>query len=441
MEALFTSLLGGEALRRSIRDLIGEAAAAAHSGRVDIHIMTFSFTDAEIADALADAALRHPSLTVRILADWSQRIRARGQQVADLAARNIPNLIVRYSNDQPYVWDASAGHMRWSYHASRGLLHHKVLIVLIDGRPWRLLCGSFNWTATAARSYENLLIVPSDEPGSREIIGRMELEFEALWSDGGATLSPSEAELHYQAILDAYRRDPSLHPAQIAGLGQGQGDMLKTLEPGLYPPAGAGTGAEHAITISSPDARTAIAFSARARQGGRREGGHAEHNRAQRLCVRRKSGRVALAPLTITALALDVISRAAPGDTLKVAMYGLSPRIPEYGALLDAAGRGVRLQVLLDRGTGGSMAARLADRQRGGALPIEIRTAGRMMHQKYIVNARTGEVVTGTANMSTDASARHLEHRIRISGWPALAGQFCADFDLIWSRLSRLRAA
>src|SRR5580658_3351769 len=212
MEALFTSLDGGDALRRRILELIDEASALAVSHRIDLHVMTFAFTDQGIGNALADAAIQRPLLRIRILADWSQRIRARGQQVGRLAALNLPNLQVRYSNDQPYVWDATVGHMRWSYHASHGLLHHKTLGVLVNGRPWRLICGSFNWTATAVRSYENLLVLTSEHPESRLLMARMELEFEALWSDGRATLSPQEAHQHYRAIVDEFSRDPTTPP-------------------------------------------------------------------------------------------------------------------------------------------------------------------------------------------------------------------------------------
>jgi hypothetical protein len=86
--------------------------------------------------------------------------------------------------------------------------------------------------------------------------------------------------------------------------------------------------------------------------------------------------------------------------------------------------------------TGLEVAARLADAQRREALPIEVRTVGRMMHQKYLVNTQTGALPTGTANMSTDAAGRHVEHRIRISGCARLAEQYLADFDAIWFRLS-----
>jgi phosphatidylserine/phosphatidylglycerophosphate/cardiolipin synthase-like enzyme len=59
-----------------------------------------------------------------------------------------------------------------------------------------------------------------------------------------------------------------------------------------------------------------------------------------------------------------------------------------------------------------------------------------MMHQKYVVNVDTAVVLTGTANMSTDASTRHSEHRIRVSANPGLADQFIADFETIWTRVT-----
>jgi phosphatidylserine/phosphatidylglycerophosphate/cardiolipin synthase-like enzyme len=433
MEALFSSLAGGDSLRGRILDLISEAATLPASDRVEIHIMTFAFTDAEIADALAAAAARRRSITIRILADWSQRTWSRGQQVGRLAALSLPNLQVRYTNDQPYVWDPAAAHMRWSYHASHGLLHHKTLTVLVDGRPWRLICGSFNWTANAARSYENLVIFTADRPESHKLISRIELEFEALWSDASATLSPSDAHVHYLAILEEYLGNPTLQPASIVGLTAGQEELLQALDPNCYP-SKCGT-RSLSWPLCGSDISVEIAFSSGPKKRARGRGGHAESNRAQRLFLCGSSGRTRCVPLTITTLALDTIVHAAPGDTLKIAMYGLSPRVPEYGALLNAARCGVRLQILLDRGTGSEVAARLAEAQRREALPIEVRTVGRMMHQKYLVNTRTGAVLTGTANMSTDAAGRHFEHRFRVRGYPQLAEQFIADFDAIWFRL------
>jgi phosphatidylserine/phosphatidylglycerophosphate/cardiolipin synthase-like enzyme len=437
MRPLFTSLHGGGALRQSLLDLVEEVSSIPAAQRVDLHIMTFAFTDEAIAEALLLAADRRPSLTIRLLADWSQRNRVRGQQAGRLAALRLPNLRVRYSLDQPYVWDAEAGHMRWSYHDSRGLLHHKTLTLLVDGRPWKLACGSFNWTATAARSYENLLVMAADDAGSRALISRMEYEFEALWSDGRSTCSPEESDRHYQAILACYRRDPRIPPSQVPGLEEGAGDQLDALEPdclGLREVREPWMGEKNVTSLS--DANVAIAFSFHRWSRSPVRAGCAVVNQEQRMTLATPAGNLRLVPVTITHLALDTIFQTKPGDTIQLAMYGLSPRVPEYGALLDAARRGVRLQILLDRVAGGDAAIRLSTARDAHGLPIEVRTAGRMMHQKYLIHRETGTVVTGTANMSTDASTRHWEHRIRIGGCPRIAAQYSADFDEIWSRLA-----
>lgn len=432
MDVLFTSLRGGDTIRQRLLDLVEEASVSAASHRVDLHVMAFAFTDEAVADALLHAAMRHPSLTIRVLADWSQRVRVRGQQVGRLAALPQPNLRVRYSLDQPYVWDAAAGHMRWSYHASRGLLHHKTLAVLIDGRPWKLACGSFNWTSNAANSYENLLLITDDDPGSLMLMSRVELEFESLWSDGRSSLSLEEAHRHYQTILDTYRREPATPPRDVAGLAEGAGEPLLALGHEYLALEKSILGREYGTGQKNTD--VTIAFSSRP-FGPRNQAGCAPANQKQRMILRTPTGRMRLVPVTIANLALDAIFQTKTGDTLQLAMYGLSHRIPEYGALLDAARRGVYLQILLNRVSGQETAMRLKVCRDEENLPIEVRTVGRMMHHKYMVHCETGTIVTGTANMSTDASSRHWEHRIRICGAKELATQYSEDFQQIWSRV------
>ena len=417
MEALFTSIDGGGEIRRKLLDLLEEASTLAASHRVDVHVMAFSFTDDAIAEALLRTAQLRPRLTVRLLADWAQRTLERGQQAGRLAEAGLPNLRIRYTLDQPYVWDAEAGHMRWSYHASLGLLHHKTLGVLVDGKPWKLACGSFNWTANAANSYENLLVLGAGDPESRMVASRIELEFEALWSDGTVSLSGGEARAHYQAILDCYRRGPEIAPSKVAGFNGGLGEQIEEL-----------------AADSMEAANAEIAFSSRQRGGARREAGFAPRNRERRMVVCSAAGTKRLAPVSIMNLALNAIFQTKQDELVEIALYGLSPRVAEYGALLDAARRGARLRILLNRESGRDTAARLAAFREQG-LPIEIRTVGRMMHQKYLVWPDKGMVVTGTANFSTDASARHWEHRLRISGNAPLAGQYSADFREIWSRV------
>ena len=442
MEALFTSLAGGGAIRERLLELVDRAAMLAATRRVELHAMIFSFTDEVLADALIAAAARGSGLTIRIIADWSQRVRARGQQAGRLADCGLANLRLRYTKDQPYIWDPAVAHMRWSYRASRGLLHHKTLGLTVDGRPWQLICGSFNWTANAAQSYDNLLVVSADDAGSAALMTRMELEFAALWTDRRMTLSPGEAHRHYQAILGEYQRDPTLLPAAVTGLSgdpdePDDGEATRLPLPCLAggPPADPAGAVPVGSAADASVRRVAIAFNAR-QTAGRSRRGHADANHAQRLQPSRPMVRAKIVPLTITNLALDVILAAAPAATLSIAMYGLSARVPEFGALLDAARRGVRLRFLLDAAVGAAIASRLAAVGQSENLPIEIRTAGRMMHQKYIIDPAAETVLTGTANLTTDASSRHFEHRILVARDARLTEQFLADFETIWSRLS-----
>jgi hypothetical protein len=345
---------------------------------------------------------------------------------------------VRYKSDQPYVWDVAANQKRWSYRASRGLLHHKTLGVLVDGRPFKLVSGSFNWTANATRSYENLLVIDGDGAEEAELMRRVELEFEALWSDGRVSLSPGEALLHYQAIMDTYRCHPTMDPLEVNGLEQGAGEPLQILNADHTDTRSKDTGAALDPTISNPQGtQMFIAFSSRGVHEDTSANGYAEANRAQRFWLRKPSGKCKRVPVTLTTLALDLISRSRPSDTLKVAMYGLSSRVPEYGALLDAARRGVRLLILLDRAISVPVSAALLAASIVECLPIQVRLGSRMMHQKYVVHPESGTVLTGTANMTTDASFRHSEQRILLRGCPAIAEKFAADFDTIWSRLGQ----
>lgn len=437
MQAYFSSLVGGDQLREHVLETLREALVAGLTKPIDVHIMTFSFTDERIATFLEAMAIDHPNVTIRLIADWGQGSRVAGRRVHHLARLRLPNLVVRYKRDQPYRWDADRGRLRWSYRASRGLLHHKTLGIRIDGAMWRLVCGSFNWTAKAAASYENLLIVTADTADAVGLMQSVQWEFEAMWCDSRVTVSPDEARAHYLKILDEYRADPAKSPGEIVGLETGEPVGL------AGPHARRGADATEACAgttsmarpASDADARLAIAFSSpRAHEtGGAR--GYSPHNSRRRFALYKPSGKVKDVPLTITALALDVIARARPGETLKVAMYALSARVAEYGALVEAARRGVRVQILLDGAVGLPMLTQLSAVRDRDALPIDVRAGRRMMHQKYIVHPDTHTVLTGTANLSTDASGRHSEQRILIRGDRGLTERFVADFDTIWARL------
>jgi phosphatidylserine/phosphatidylglycerophosphate/cardiolipin synthase-like enzyme len=432
-EALFTSVAGGHALRARVLALLDDACVLAHDHAVEVNIMTFSFTDSQIADALLAAAEQH-GLRIRLIADWTQRAADNFQQVGRLAERGLPNLDIRYKKDQPYVWDFADDRMRWSYRTSRGMLHHKTLSTIVDGEPWRLVCGSSNWTDKAMESYENLLILSDGTVGCRNLMSRVELEFEALWSDGTASLSAVDSQRHYEMVADAYRRNVLTEPAAIDGLSRGHADALQLMNAQHY----SAPGGESCVgAVSGDPPQCEIAFSARGSEETVSRAGYSDLNSKRCIALRGPTGRTRIVPLTITTLALTVIFGARPGETLLVAMYGLSTRVAEYGALLQMARRGVRLRILLD----GTVSRRTADALtrvcESERLPVQVKYGSRMMHQKYIVNVDAADIVTGTANMSTDASTRHSEHRIRILGHHGLARQFVADFETIWNRVSQ----
>jgi phosphatidylserine/phosphatidylglycerophosphate/cardiolipin synthase-like enzyme len=433
IEAVFSSMVGGNALQDRIVALIAEAAAEATSNAVDVSIMTFAFTNPHIADALAQASAQRPQLAIRLIADWTMRAADGHQQVSRLVGLGLPNLSIRYKKDQPYVWDPAEARLRWSYHASRGMLHHRTLAVAVNGEPSKLLCGSCNWSANAAESYENLLVVTNANPECGELISRVEHEFDALWSDGTASLSPNEAQAHYEAVAESLRGQAMAAPETV---------IRMPLRPNLFgrirymrPPVASDAAATD-MNDEEPSPDVLIAFSARRPDEEQGHGGYAEYNCRRHICLRTPAGKSKRAALTITTLALDVIYRACAGETLLIAMYALSPRIPEYGALLAAARRGVSLRVLLDGKIGRTVAQKLSEVRDREDLPIQIKHGNRMMHQKYIVNASTATILTGTANMSTDASTRHSEHRIRVLRDVDLANRFIADFETIWDRVT-----
>jgi hypothetical protein len=250
---------------------------------------------------------------------------------------------------------------------------------------------------------------------------RVDAEFEALWSDDTASLSPGEAHTHYEALVEVLRSQAS------APVDVGRSVAIRRIRYRRRDN-------ESTNPLPSPD--VLIGFSARRPDDDNAHGGYAESNRGRHIDLCTPTGKVKRAQLTITTLALDVIYRARPGETLLVAMYALSPRIPEYGALLAAARRGVALRVLLDGKLGRRIAQVLAEVRAREHLLIDIKHGYRTMHQKYVVNVDTATVLTGTANMTTDASTRHSEHRIRVVRDAALARRFIADFETIWNRVS-----
>ena len=421
-QALFSSRDGGHELQAAVIDLFALARdlAAMPGFRVEVQVMAFAFTDAAISESLILAARACPNLTVRLIADWSQSARGAASVLRNLDELRLPNLFVKFKLDVPYRRDPATGYLSYSYGASLGMLHHKTLLIRVDDRPVAMALGSFNWSARGRTAYENLLVV-GDALQDAAVLADFEAEFQGLWSDHRLTATSGRcASIMTRIKAEAKAgRDPR-SPALLVDILGVAGEVATPRGP-----------------RREVDGPVLTAFSG-ALPGGSPQAGHAASLDRRAIDLLRPAGTRRPAPLTLNALALEAIRSVPSGATLKVAMYALSPRVPEYADLLAAARRGVRLEVLLDATIGGPMGRALTALAKAEGLPLAVCLSRRRMHQKYLCCPQTGMVLTGTANMTEDATLRHSDHRILFRSDAALCAEFCADFDLIWARLRSL---
>lgn len=131
----------GNACRHRIRSLLRHA-------RHTVDVCVFTITDDEITDALLEAHKR--GVRVRIITD-DEKSSDTGSDIDRLAAAGIEVRV-----------DSSPHHM-----------HHKFAI--FDGET--LLCGSYNWTRSAARKNEENIVLLGD----RDLLRQFSSLFEELW--------------------------------------------------------------------------------------------------------------------------------------------------------------------------------------------------------------------------------------------------------------------
>lgn len=419
-KVLFSSLDGGVAHREQILSMLFEAHIRARSisGWVDVQIMTFAFTDPEIADAVRNLAESCPNVSIRVIADWSQGASHSPSVVPGLASAGCDRMSVRFKLDLPYFADKKSGKVLWGYHTSHGMLHHKTMLISVNGKAEQLLLGSFNWSARGMTSYENTMMLPRDA-STAVVLDAFQAEFDALWNDDCVTAGKEDASELAQLARQKVQEGGNMH--QLDDLR----DVLASRAAETEPRSGA----------MIADGPILPAFAGRHLTSRQAHYGFAPSNNRRNLDLLRPSGSRRAAPMSVNAVALEAIRSVQPGDPIKVAMYAMSPRVPEFGALLEAARRGCPIEVLLDRKIGKDMAAGLSDKAKDEGLPIQVRAANRRMHQKYIVAPASNMVVTGTANMTMDSTHRHAEHRILFRDDTYLAGRFNEDFETIWRRL------
>lgn len=426
VQVYFTSSRADRSPKSAVLDLINMACELSRDTHgIDLHIVQFSVTNKEIVDLLIKAALHSNIRSIKIIADWCQGGPGSGRLIPSLEQLNLPNLLIRYKKDQPYIYDLATGSLKWSYKSSRGLLHHKLMILNVEGRPVMAAFGSYNWTARADKaSYENLVILHDSLDATKDVINRFEDEFRCLWASPEATLSGPEAVTLYSHILDQYALSPRRHPSTIQTKGIGAGiDKIMAFE-------------GYISTNCDPSSACRVAFSYRGCDSGACRNGISDMNSSQSFLITKPAGRQKRIPLSLSALSLQVIHRAVHGDCLKIAMFAFSRRVSEYSAIIDAARRGVIILILTDKRTSRSLLQELDSIR---SLPIKVRTGQMYMHQKYIIHPNSGTVAVGTANFTIDSSRRHSENRVIFDGQYAVAKRFEQDFDRIWDRLSQDR--
>jgi len=430
IRAHFTSVSNKFDLRNKILEELDRVSQFAIDGPVEIRIFAFSFSDEDIFNKIISLVTVYANVTVKVVADWGLISDNGDQKVKQLATKEIDNLLVKYKLDQPYVWNEKKGKLEWSYHQSIGFLHHKMLSVNCNEIHKVLIVGSYNWTKKANANFENILVFyQSNEENACEarVFDEFNNEFEALWQSQVLTVDYHTAQAYYSRYFEQAKEGYDINSWDVFALRMKETEVADDSE-------------AFAPSLNSLDwnysSDCIVAFSSHGFPGNKAYRGFSRLNNSRRLLMMKRSGIEKSVPLTISTLTLDTLFRVKKGSTVRIAMYALSQRIPEFGILLEMSKAGIRIKMILDATICGKVYKRLLEQL--GQNPkclMEIRLSNRTMHQKYIIDTARGVVLTGTANLTTDSLFRHCEHRIRIEN-KALAEQFRTDFEMLWKSCS-----
>jgi phosphatidylserine/phosphatidylglycerophosphate/cardiolipin synthase-like enzyme len=524
-----------------MRDVVDAAA-----GRpVELNAMIFAFTEQKIADEIISLLQEHPNVTVNLIADFSAHASSGGRQPSKLEARAKQlglgdRLGIKFKKDNPYTWDSARQRPIYNHALSKGLNHHKGLVALIDGKPAKLITGSYNWSKTAgAVNYESLFVIDANNAANRQLIGDYQAEFAAFFNhadslgvDGiraykqqlinalrvahglaaepvaPATPGPSYAPPDAAASFDLNHLSDANYAALKALVGDSRivssisyqlatygpfsdfanlidrvprvgqlsakkrADLEANLEfgEGSVPLATASADElVRSLKISKTAALSIVAkrsqlgdfesveqlrglpgisdsvlerirsrlnddvgrafFSAKAISDSAPKTGYAAKNAAKVVPVLGTNGAITSQPANLAAGVVDLVRRAKPGDTMRIAQYGFSLNAYEYSDIVDAAARGVAFQIVLDDGYNGAVAQALKAQAAAG-LPIEVRMQKRTMHQKFgVVN---DDAFFGSSNFSTSSSDKNSEDRFVVKNNPELAAELNAEFAALW---------
>lgn len=414
IDCIFSSLSGGNALKRAILYKLEELMILTPNSKASVSIFAFSLTDEEIASKIVSVAKNNTEISFRIIADWSQRGIKGNRQIYGLSNSNLTNISVRYKLDQPYLKSENKALVKWSYRESHGLLHHKTLSVSINGKFENLILGSFNWTKSATYNYENLLILYPQSDSIIDVCQKFQNEFDYMWNNSDITASPFEATNHFNYIKSKLTQ--SIPQIPVFSESREDSEKKKVLSLNGYK-------------------SILVAFNSKGMKQKVSQRGYSPQNNNEKFYLTKPFGKVKSVPLSITNLVLEIIYKAKEGDDLKVAAYALSAKAAEFGALIEAARRKVNVYLLLDYKINNNLVEVIESKYT--SLPIHIRTTSKRLHSKYIVHPNSNSVLTGTANFTMDASKRHTEHRLLIQKNAEVTSAFLQDFQTIWDRTKK----
>lgn len=536
-------------LAPTVIEAMRDTVKAANGKPVELHAMIFAFTEKKIAAEMLQLVKDNPNVELRLIADFAQLTTAGDRQPALIhqKAKQLgisDRVSVKFKKDNPYVWDAKLKRPVYSHAMSKGLNHHKGMVTLIDGKPHKLVTGSYNWSVGASESnYESLFVIDAKNPANRKLMADYQAEFAAFFNHPD-TLGVDGTKAYKAKLFSDLRvanglaADPDLAPitqgplytpktpaatfdlnqlsdANVAALEATIGS--KTLTNAIisqYATYGAFTSLENLyervpkllslpaetrallesrvelgegsvavnsataselmrslkLTKTAADAivarRTELGdfegveqlrglpgisdavfariaprlnddlgrafFSSKAVSDAAASTGYAPVNSGKTVPVLDADlDGVLISPATLSAGVLDMIRRAKPGETMRIAQYGFSITTQEYGEIINAAGRGVKFKIVLDKAGNATAAAALKTQAEAG-LPIEVRVQKKTMHQKF--GTLNDDAFFGSSNFSGSASNKNSEDRFLVKNNAELAGELLAEHDRLWAK-------
>ncbi len=543
VDGISTHFTFNESLEKKLLAELGDAVASANGRPMDVCMSIFEFQSDTMGDAVLELAKKHPNVKFRIIGDSGLASDSGGNELPRLLKAKLPNIEVKYKKDFPYVWSATAKRPVYNHGATKGLNHHKGFATFVDGKPDRLVTGSFNWSNTADKNnYEDLTVFKNRDASSRRAVEQFGAEFAGYWNNDEASLSPNNflnfKRDQWNAMLVANGQRPlrtAARPADgyaayevpqdtrsfdVNGLRPQDAERLKALvgtalartiaadrtKYGRYDSleeleervpqvatlaaekraalGGAGFFGSGLVSVNNAtleeldkvgftktQARAIVEFrekngdfesvdelskvpgvtAARVKALGERlsatdvevffnsrpfgaaAGGTGYGPGGTRTsAVMGADGVVSPQAANVKFAATDLFNRARVGQTISVAMYGMSPNAPEFLSLVEAARRGVAVRVVMNDDFNSSTASAIKLLKAQG-LPIDVRIQkAKTMHEKFGVVG--DDVFSGSANFSESSSTKHSENRIAVKNDAELSAQFQARFDALWEK-------